>query len=141
MNISSNGINLIKRFEGCALKAYPDAVGIPTIGYGSIVGVHMGMEISQEQAEERLHKDLEPVIYGINKCVLVPINQNQFDALCSFSFNLGIGALKKSTLLKLLLSKEYDLAANEFLKWNKAGGKTLPGLTKRREAEKELFLS
>lgn len=142
MKISLNGLNLIKEFEGLELKAYKDSVGVVTIGYGS-TGPHvsMGMTITKEQAEQLLKKDLERFEKGVPTLVKVPLNQNQFDALVSFSFNLGLGNLKSSTLLKKLNAKDYQGAANEILRWNRAGGKVLNGLTRRRIAERDLFLS
>jgi lysozyme len=140
MNISQNGIELIKKFEGCVLFGYKDAVGVPTIGYGHTGGVIVGQVISQAKAEELLKKDLQKFVNGVIACVDVPVNQNQFDALVSFSFNCGLGSLQKSTLLKKLNAKDYAGAAAEFTKWNKAGGGILAGLTRRRAAELALFV-
>lgn len=142
MNISEKGVDLIKSFEGLKLKAYKDSVGVLTIGYGS-TGPHVtvGMTITESQAETLLKKDLGRFEKGVNDLVTVPLNQNQFDALVSFSFNLGLGNLKSSTLLRKLNSLDFTGAANEFPRWDKAGGKVLKGLTRRRLAEKELFLS
>lgn len=140
MKISQTGIDLIKSFEGCRLTAYKDAVGVWTIGYGSTGShVHEGLKITQEQAEVLLKQDLKRFIDGVNACVKVPITQNMFDALVSFSFNLGVGSLKTSTLLSKLNKKDYKGASVEFVRWNKAGGKVLAGLTRRRNAEKNLF--
>jgi lysozyme len=144
---SQDGINLIKYFEGLRTKAYLDSVGIPTIGYGHTKGVKLGMMITETKAEELLKKDLEYFENKVLDLVKVNLLQNQFDALVSFTFNLGEGSLKKSTLLKKLNStvffrkEELESIANEFLKWNKAGGKVLTGLTKRRIAEKMMFLT
>lgn len=142
MKISNKGINLIKQFEGLELKAYKDSVGVVTIGYGS-TGPHvfMGQIITEAQAEVLLIKDLSRFESGVTELVKVPLTQNQLDALVSFSFNLGLGNLKSSTLLKKLNAKDYVGASKEFERWNKAGGKVLNGLTRRRLAEKELFLS
>lgn len=142
MKISSKGLNLIKSFEGLELKAYKDVVGVLTIGYGS-VGPHVyeGQTITQAQAETLLRKDVERFEKGVTDLVKVSINQNQFDALVSFSFNLGLANLKSSTLLRKLNSLDYLGAANEFVRWNRAGGAVVKGLTRRRMAEKELFLS
>lgn len=142
MNISNKGVNLIKEFEGLELKAYKDSVGVLTIGYGS-TGPHVtvDMTITESQAETLLKKDLSRFEKGVEDLVTVPLNQNQFDALVSFSFNLGLGNLKSSTLLRKLNSLDYIGAANEIPRWDKAGGKILKGLTRRRLAEKELFLS
>ncbi len=142
MKISIKGLNLIKSFEGLELKAYKDSVGVLTVGYGS-TGPHVyeGLVITEEQAEAMLKSDVSRFERGVTELVKVPLNQNQFDALVSFSFNLGLGNLKSSTLLRKLNASDYSGAANEFLRWNKAGGKVLNGLTRRREAEKKLFLS
>lgn len=142
MKISKKGIDLVKSFEGLELKAYKDSVGVTTIGYGS-TGPHvsMGTTITKEQAEYLLKKDLERFEKGVSDLVKVPLNQNQFDALVSFSFNLGLGNLKSSTLLKKLNASDYTGASKEFERWNRAGGKVLKGLTRRRIAERDLFLS
>jgi lysozyme len=145
MKTSFNGINLIKQFEGLKLKAYQDVVGVWTIGYGTtrISGcpVVSTNYCTEEQATDYLQNDLVEIEATINKCVTVPINQNQFDALVDFCYNLGTPAFKKSTLLKQLNSGCIDCAANQFLLWNKAGGKPVAGLTKRRAAESKLFLT
>src|SRR5574338_202601 len=144
---SQDGVNLIKHFEGLRTKAYLDSVGIPTIGYGHTKGVKLGMMITETKAEELLKKDLEYFENKVLDLVKVNLLQNQFDALVSFTFNLSEGSLKKSTLLKKLNNtvffreEELESIADEFLKWNKAGGKVLTGLTKRRIAEKMMFLN
>ena len=145
MKISEVGVNLIKSFEGCSLKAYKCPVGVWTIGWGTtepINGVkpHEGMIITQQQADELLIKNLKAYENAVNKYVTYQINQNQFDALVSFAYNCGNGALKTSTLLKKLNAGDVQGAANEFLRWNKANGKVLNGLTRRRESERKLFL-
>lgn len=140
MNISETGIQLIKKFEGCSLKAYKCPAGIWTIGYGHTLGVKEGQTITKEQAEIFLKQDIRGFELTVNNLVNVPLNQGQFDALVSFCYNLGTGNLKKSTLLKLLNKKDYIGAAEQFDRWVYASGKKLPGLVKRRTAEKELFL-
>jgi len=142
MKISAKGLSLIKSFEGLELKAYKDSVGVITIGYGS-TGSHvsMGQTITETQAEALLLSDVSRFERGVTDLVKVPLSQNQFDALVSFSFNLGLANLKSSTLLRKLNSLDYAGAALEFPRWNKAKGRVLPGLTRRREAEKKLFLS
>lgn len=142
MKISKKGLDLIKTFEGLELKAYKDSVGVLTIGWGS-TGSHVkpGMSITKEQAEELLKQDVSRFEKGVNDLVKVPLIQNQFDALVSFSFNLGLGNLKSSTLLRKLNASDYSGAASEFLRWNRAGNKVLAGLTRRRIAERDLFLS
>lgn len=140
MNTSDKGIKAIEGYEGIRLKAYLDSVNVPTIGVGHTLGVHMGDVITQDQVEEFLRADLEDAEYAVNKYVLMPINQDQFDALVSFVFNLGSGAFKGSTLLKRLNAGLYREAADEFLKWNRAGNRVLPGLVARRAAERAMFL-
>lgn len=140
MRTSQKGINLIKKFEGCRLEAYKCPAGIWTIGYGHTKGVKDGQIITQEQAEEFLREDLRIFEQAVESCVKVPLSQNQFDALVSFCYNCGNGALKTSTLLRLLNEGKYKDASEQFLRWNKAGGKVLAGLTRRREEERELFL-
>lgn len=141
MHISEEGLQLIKKHEGLRLKAYKCPAGVWTIGYGSTRGVTEGMEITEEEADERLRKDIEVAERCVNASVKVTLTQGQFDALCSFAFNLGCGALGKSTLLRLLNHGQDDLAAQEFAKWVNAGGKKLPGLVARRKDEAELFMS
>lgn len=140
MKISEKGLDLIRSFEGLELKAYKDSVGVLTIGWGS-TGSHVkvGMVITKGQAEDLLKQDVSRFEKGVNDLVKVPLTQNQFDSLVSFSFNLGLGNLKSSTLLRKLNASDYSGAANEFLRWNKAGGKVLNGLTRRRQAEKDMF--
>ena len=141
---SQNCYDLIKNFEGCELEAYPDPAtgGEPiTIGYGHTGGVKLGEVITQEQADEYLISDVKRFADAVNQMVTVPITQGEFDALCSFAFNLGIGNLRNSTLLRKLNSGNKDNAANQFLVWNMAGGRVMAGLTRRREAERTLFLS
>lgn len=141
MKTSSAGIELIKKFEGVKLRAYLDSVNIPTIGVGHIKGVKMGDVITMEQADAFLANDLKAAESAINNCVKVLLEQHQFDALASWTFNLGGGALAGSTMLKCLNAKQFDQAADEMLKWNKAGGRVIPGLVKRRIAERMLFLT
>lgn len=145
MNTSQTGINLIKGFEGKRLVAYDDGVGVWTIGYGTIkypngVRVKKGDTCTESQAETYLKSDLIKFENAINRLVKVPLNQNQFDALSSFTYNLGETNLSKSTLLRKLNAKDYKGAADQFLVWNRAGGKVLTGLVRRREAERSLFL-
>ena len=140
MKTSTVGINLIKEFEGCGLTAYKCPAGVWTIGYGHTKDVKQGMKITKEQATNLLTEDLKTYENYVNKYVTVSLNQNQFDALVSFTFNCGGGALKTSALLRKLNKGDYEGAANELLRWNKANGKVLAGLTRRRKAERELFL-
>jgi lysozyme len=139
MKLSKVGADLIQKYEGCSLKAYKCPAGIWTIGYGHTGGVKQGQVITQSQADALFDKDVQKFVDGVIKLVKVDINQNQFDALVSFSYNLGIGALKKSTLLQYVNKKQFDKAAIEFDRWNKAGGKVLKGLVNRRNSEEALF--
>jgi lysozyme len=139
MNISQEGISLIKRFEGCRLEAYLDSVGIPTIAYGRIKNVKMGDTCTQEQAENWLQEELPEYEGYINDMVNVPLDQNQFDSLCSWVYNLGPNNLSESTLLRVLNDGKYDEVPAQIKRWNKAGGKVLEGLMRRREAEALLF--
>lgn len=144
MRTSSDGLKLIKEFEGLKLNAYLCPANVWTIGYGhtSAAGsptVTPDMKISQAQAEHILASDLLKYEVAVERAVTVPLTQNQFDALVSFAFNCGIGALQKSSLLKKLNRGEYDAVPAELMKWNKAGGKELAGLTRRRRAEAALW--
>lgn len=149
MKISQKCLDLVKHFEGLFLKAYACPAGVPTIGYGTtgyvdgdkiVVGK---TTITKEKAESLLHADLEKAAKRVDLLVPVGITQDQFDALVSFVYNLGVGAFVKSTLLKRIRELKMDEAAIEFLRWNKArvnGTLTeLPGLTRRRQAESHLF--
>lgn len=140
MTINSEGVKLIKSFEGMELEAYQDAVDVWTIGYGHTKTVEPGMIITEAKAEELLRQDLEEFEEAVTEAVEVSINSNQFSALVSFCFNLGAGSLFQSTLLKLLNQGDFQGAADQFPRWNKAGGQVLEGLTRRRKAERALFL-
>ncbi|MCK6835579.1 lysozyme [Enterobacter asburiae] len=146
MQTSDKGIALIKQFEGCKLTAYQDSVGVWTIGYGwtqPVDGkpIRAGMTIKQETADRLLKTGLVSYESDVSRLVKVGLTQGQFDALVSFTYNLGARSLSTSTLLRKLNAGGYAGAADEFLRWNKAGGKVLNGLTRRREAERALFLS
>ncbi|HEJ5874602.1 lysozyme [Pseudomonas aeruginosa] len=140
MRTSQRGIDLIKSFEGLRLSAYQDSVGVWTIGYGTTRGVTSYMTITVEQAERMLANDIQRFEPELDKLVKVPLNQNQWDALMSFVYNLGSANLASSTLLKLLNKGDYRGAADQFPRWVNAGGKRLEGLVKRRAAERALFL-
>ncbi|PZO12869.1 MAG: muraminidase [Leptolyngbya foveolarum] len=137
---NSNGLQLIKSFEGLRLQAYKDPVGIWTIGYGTTRGVRPGMTISTAEAEAFLQQDLVRFEQAINDALAVPVNDNQFSALSCFTYNVGPGAFRSSTLLKMLNQQDVYGAADQFPRWNKAGGRPLAGLTRRRQAERLLFL-
>lgn len=143
MKASPSALNIIKQFEGCVLKAYPDpgTGGDPwTIGWGTTRGVSAGMVITQDQADLMLEEDVNATAQGVTNAVTVPLNQNQFDALTSFTYNVGIGNFRNSTLLTLLNQGDYEGAGGQFYHWNKGGnGQVLPGLVRRRGAEAALF--
>jgi len=147
LSISQAGISYIKKAEGCRLNAYLDIAGVWTIGVGHTEGVEKDDKITQEQADRLLILDLKIFEKAVNSAVTVPLSQSQYDALCSFTFNLGGTALRRSTLLKKLNNKDYNGAAEEFLRWCKAKDpktgklKTSKGLLKRRKEEREIFLS
>lgn len=134
MKTSQNGINLIKRFEGCKLTAYKCPAGVWTIAYGHTAGVYSGMKITQQQADEFLKQDLVVYENHVNN-LNHPFNQNEFDALVSFCYNCGAGSLQ--TLCK---NRTNAQIADALLLYNKGGGKVLQGLVNRRKAERELFL-
>lgn len=139
MQISKAGINLIAQFEGLRLKAYKDVVGIPTIGYGHIKGVKMGDVITKEQALDMLHEEVNEYSDAVDKYVKVPLTQQQFDVLVSFTYNMGIDAFKDSTLLRYLNMGMYEDAARQILRWIWAGGRQIDGLVNRRNIEYKLF--
>lgn len=139
MHTSQKGLDLIKSFEGLRLSAYRCPADIPTIGYGTTSGVKMGDTITKERAEELLREDVKRFEAQVFRLVKVPLSQGQFDALVSFVYNLGAGNLSNSTLLRLLNAGDYAGAAAQFDRWTKAGGKVLPGLVRRRAAERALF--
>ena len=135
-------IDLIKKWEGCKLKAYQCPAGVWTIGYGATgEGISAGVVWTQRMADERLQKDLERFEKGVRELVKVPITENQFAALVSFAYNLGLHNLKRSGLLKLLNHEKYAQAADQFLLWNKVGSYVVKGLTNRREDERKVFLT
>jgi GH24 family phage-related lysozyme (muramidase) len=138
--INADGLRLLKSFEGLRLEAYQDPVGVWTIGYGTTTGVRPGMVITEAEAESLLRRDLARFENAVADLVNVPVNDNQFSALVSFTYNVGEGALASSTLLRLLNQRDYSGTADQLLRWNRAGGAELPGLTRRRRAERALFL-
>lgn len=140
MKLSQNGFELIKGFEGLSLTAYQDSVGVWTIGYGHTQGVYAGMTISLEQANNFLKQDIDNHLPGIYKYVAVELNQNQFDALASFHFNLGVNILQGSTLLSYINSRNWQAAANEMKKYVNGNGVPILGLITRRKLEADLFL-
>ena len=139
MKISGEGIALIKIFEGCKLESYRCAANVVTIGYGHIKTAKEGMVITQEEAEDLLMQDIKTYEKGVIDLVQVDLKQCEFDALVSFSFNLGLGSLKSSTLLKRINAKDWADVPHQIKRWNKANGEVLEGLVRRREAEATLW--
>lgn len=146
MKTSDKGLSLIQQFEGFRAKPYKCPAGVPTIGYGATYypdGRRVTMAdkpVSEADATTMLRAMLTSYEAGVDRYVSVPLTQGQFDALVSFAYNLGLSALKSSTLLRLLNLRDYAGAAAQFGRWNRAGGKVLPGLTRRREAERQMFV-
>ncbi len=143
--VNQAGVDLIRRFEGCRLDAYPDpgTGGDPwTIGYGATgPGIAPGVVWTQEEAEARLVEDIAQFAGAVERALTVPVSANEFAAMVSLAFNIGAGAFKKSTLLRLVNDGHFEAAAEQFLRWNRAGGREMPGLTRRRQAERQLFLT
>ena len=138
----SNGVQLTQRFEGLRLAAYTDQTGVWTIGYGHTgAGVHAGLTITREQADALLLSDIARAAACVNRLVTAEINQNQFDALVDFAFNLGCASLATSTLLRRINNGDFNGAAAQFQRWDHAGGVVVPGLLQRRQAEAALFQS
>jgi lysozyme len=141
MKLNKAGIDLIKSFESCRLKAYDDGGGVWTIGWGHTKGVKPGETITQEVADLTFRFEIAEFEFDV-RCLVVPkLTENQFSALVSFAYNCGIGALKRSSLLSKVNAKDFTGAAEEFLKWVNVKGKPSKGLLRRRKAERELFLS
>jgi len=148
MKLNQTGYDLIKGFEGLVLKPYKCSAGVPTIGYGNTYyenGVKVQMSdapITKTRAEELLKVNADRFALKVNNLLKKPVTQNQFNALVSFAYNVGSGALASSTLLKLVNINPNDaMISKEFLKWNKAGGKVIDGLTKRRIKESALYFT
>lgn len=145
MKLDTEGYKLIQKFEGCKLNAYQDSVGIYTIGYGNITyengtKVKKGDKISQERADQLFRYFADRFASQVDTAILVPISQNQFNACVSLAYNIGIGAFKNSTLLRKLNRCATDpTIKDEFLRWNKAGGKVIQGLSTRRAEEAKLY--
>jgi lysozyme len=146
MRMTEEGLALIRRFEGLRTDAYRDAVGVWTIGFGhtSMAGppeVTPGLSISREEASAILARDVEKFAAGVCEAVTVPLNDAQFSALVSFAYNVGLGALRGSSVLKAVNAGDFAEVPRRLALWVKAGGRTLPGLVKRRAAEGKLFAS
>lgn len=138
--VNKAGLDLIKSFEGLELKAYQDSVGVWTIGYGHTEGVKRGDVITRVEAERIFEEDINKFAASVESLIHHAVTENQFAALVSLAFNVGIGNFTKSTLLKMVNSGHPQAAAEQFLVWNRAGGQVLNGLTRRRKAERALFL-
>lgn len=154
MQMSENGLELLKQWEGFKLQQYKDSAGLPTIGVGHLitssekasgqivingVPVQYASGLTDQQALDLLSQDVKPAETSVNNGVKVALNQNQFDALVSFTFNTGTGAFNSSTLLKVLNQGQYDQVPDQLRRWNKAGGKVVQGLVNRRENEIKLW--
>ena len=146
MKVSSKGLELIKEIEGFSSVAYLCSAKKATIGYGNTfwedgTPVKIGDQISKERAETLLKHVVDNFSVAVEVDIKIEVTQNQFDALVSLAYNIGLGAFKNSTLLRQLNRGNFVGASHEFLRWNKSNGKPLPGLTRRREREKLLFES
>lgn len=139
MRVGEKGLNLIKRFEGLELATYRCPAGVWTIGYGHTKTARPGQRITESKAEDLLKEDLKWVERAIEKNVRVDLTQEQFDALASWTYNLGETNLRSSTMLRRLNNGEYDAVPSEMKRWNKSGGRVLKGLVRRREAEAALW--
>lgn len=140
--LGSAGEDLIKSFEALRLTAYPDQKGTPTIGWGHTgPDVHLGMTCTPEQAEEWFRHDTQAAVHGVDASLTTNVNQNQFDALTSFTFNVGVGAEAHSTLARLVNARDFTNAAAEFQRWDHVNGVQNAGLLRRRLAERALFLT
>jgi len=139
LKTSQEGISLIKSFEGCELTAYRCSADVPTIGYGHTVGVSDGDTCTQEEAETMLAEDLVEFEDYVKNYVESELQQNEFDALVAWTYNLGPANLKESTMLKELNSGNFEEVPRQMKRWNRAGGEVLDGLIRRREAESRLF--
>lgn len=141
LSMSESGLTVLKHYEGCELQSYQDSVGVWTIGYGDTENVLPGMTITRQEAEDRLERrlarDFEP---GVRAAITAGMRQEQFDAMVCLAYNIGVGAFTGSTLVKLFNAGDIALAADQFPRWDKAGGKSLKGLRRRRAAERALFL-
>ncbi|MDT5293348.1 MAG: lysozyme [Acidobacteriota bacterium] len=154
MQMSQHGLGLLTQWEGCELEVYNDSAGLPTIGVGHLltkselssgkiviggVPVKYSGGITQQQAEDLLAQDLAPTTQAVTNGVKVALNANQFDALTSFTFNVGIGAFTSSTLLKVLNQGQYAQVPDQLMRWTRAGGRVVQGLVNRRQNEVKLW--
>lgn len=148
MQLGDAGLRLIAEFEGFRSHPYLDVVGIPTIGYGNTYYPDTGRRVTladapvtEREAADMLLATLARYVDGIDRYAQVPLTQNQFDALVSWAYNVGLEGARTSTLMRKLNEGDYVGAADQLMRWNKAGGREVPGLTRRRAAERALFLT
>ena len=140
MEYSKTGLLLTEQFEGCRLEVYQDVRGIWTIGYGHTFGVNANTPpCTMDQAAAWLAEDIQSAVGSVNRLVKTTLTQSEFDAVCDFIFNVGVGNFAGSTMLKLLNKGDYAGAASEFDRWDLSGGNVVAGLLRRREAEREEF--
>lgn len=154
MQMSQHGLSLLEQWEGFKLQVYKDSAGLPTIGVGHLltrseltsgkiningVPVQYANGLTQQQVNDLLAQDLKPTEQAVNGGVKVALNQNQFDALTSFAFNVGTGAFTGSTLLKVLNQGQYDQVPTQLLRWTRSGGQVVQGLLNRRQNEIKLW--
>ncbi len=140
--LSTDGLKFIQQFEGFSAVPYQDAAGLWTIGYGHLIQMGENLTyVSVEEANVLLRKDVQTAVRAVKRYIHIPLGQGQFDALVSFTFNSGSGALQRSTLRQKVNREEHEAAAVEFLRWVWAGGRKLPGLVRRRQAESDLYSS
>ena len=139
MRTSDAGKEFIKDFEGCKLEAYQCSGGVWTIGYGHTRHVQEGDKITNKEADAFLVKDIEMVEHHVDRLVNVHLLRNEWDAIVSWCFNLGCGNLRSSTLLVQINEGNLDKVSEQIVRWNKAGGKVVAGLTRRRKAEAAMF--
>ncbi len=137
---SQRGMDLTRSFEGCRYKAYQDGGGVWTIGYGHTLFVVEGQTCDMAQAVQWLMFDIQYAVHAVNKLVDVDLTQGQFDAIVDLVFNIGVNAFRTSTMLRLLLIRDYLAAAEQFPRWNKDNGKVVSGLTRRRAYDRAMFL-
>lgn len=135
LTVSALTIVSIASHEGFREKAYRDVTGVPTVGYGETKGITMDSTMTRLEALQRLSESADEHAKGMIRCIKVPVSQGEFDAFLSFTYNVGVGAFCRSTLVKKLNKLDYEGACQELLKWTQAGGKVYPGLVKRRQQE------
>lgn len=141
MDISANGQRLIEQFEGRKTVAYLDGGGVPTNGIGHTAGVFIGQVVTEALVDQWFAADIFTSEQAVRQYVTHPVTQNQFDAMVSLAFNIGVGAFAKSTLVRKLNDGDVLGAADQFPRWNQDNGKVVPGLSRRRAAERSLFLT